>query len=551
MRTAAVKKKNISMIPPQPEYDRSIRPQFKALRVAAYCRVSTTQEQQETSYEAQISYYTEKIKSNPNWKFAGIYADDGKSATNTKKRNDFNTMIEDCLAGKIDMVITKSVSRFARNTVDSLQNIRKLKEKNIAVFFEKEGINTLEGSGELLITILSSQAQEESRNLSENTRWGLVRRFEKGIVSINHNKFLGYTKDENGELVIVPEEAKLVRRIFLLYLEGKSLAKICKILESEGIRTVTGLKKWCSGVIYKMLSNEKYMGDVLQQKSYTIDYLNKKRVKNDGIVPQYYIEDDHEAIIPKELFYRVQEEKARRAGLRKTTATRRAKQEKEKSKYSSIYALSDIMICKECGLPYRRQIWSKYGRKSAVWRCENRLKNGTKHCKHSPTLKEEVLQGAVMTAINSVVENQGEFVGAFRENVIRVIGSYSTKNIPTPYDGEIEKLQNQMLALIEENARKGSVTEEFDQQYQGIAMQIKDLKQKKLELARERKQAESIQQRVVDMDAYLKRTTCEVREFDDDLVRRLLQNIRVINDELLEIQFRSGIVMKQRVSYFD
>jgi DNA invertase Pin-like site-specific DNA recombinase len=553
MQTATVKKKSISMIPSKPEYDRSIKPQFKALRVAAYCRVSTTLEQQETSYEAQVSYYTEKIKSNPNWKLAGIYADDGKSATNTKKRDDFNAMIEDCMAGKIDMVITKSVSRFARNTVDSLMNIRKLKEKNVAVFFEKEGVNTLEGTGELLITILSSQAQEESRNLSENTRWGLVRRFENGIVSVNHNKFLGYTKDKNGELVIVPEEAELVRRIFRLYLEGSSVIQIAKLLESEGITTVTGATKWWDSTINKMLSNEKYMGDVLQQKTYTIDFLTKKRVKNDGIVPQYYIEDDHEAIIPKELFYQVQEEKARRASLSKTAAARRAKQEqeKEKSKYSSKFALSDIMVCKECGQPYRRQVWSKYGQKSAVWRCENRLKNGTKNCKRSPTFKENVLHEAIMTAINSVVENRGEFVGAFRENVIRVIGSYSTKNVPTEYDGQIEKLQGEMLALIEENAKQGSITDDFDEQYHRIAEQINALKQKKLEMVREQKMAENFQQRLDDMDACLKKTTCEVRDFDNDLVRRLLQSIKAVKDDLIELQFKSGIVMNQRVSYFD
>jgi site-specific DNA recombinase len=549
MQTATVKKKNISLIPSKPEYDRSIKPQFKALRVAAYCRVSTTLEQQETSYEAQVSYYTEKIKSNPNWKLAGIYADDGKSATNTKKRDDFNAMIEDCMAGKIDMIITKSVSRFARNTVDSLQNIRKLKEKNIAVFFEKEGVNTLESTGELLITILSSQAQEESRNLSENTRWGLVRRFENGIVSVNHNKFLGYTKDKNGELVIVPEEAELVRRIFRLYLEGNSIIQITKILESKGIKTVTGRTKWCPGVIDKMLSNEKYMGDVLQQKTYTIDFLTKKRVKNNGIVPQYYIEDDHEAIIPKELFYQVQEEKARRASLNKSAVTR--KEKKEKSKYSSKFALTDIMVCKECGQPYRRQVWSKYGQKTAVWRCENRLKNGTRNCKHSPTFKEDVLHEAIMTAINSVVENRGEFVGAFRENVIRVIGSYSTKNVTTEYDGQIEKLQGEILALIEENARQGSITEDFDERYKRIAERINDLKQKKLELVREQKMAADFQRRLDDVDACLKKTTCEVREFDNDLVRRLLQSVKAVKDDLIEIQFKSGIVMNQRVSYFD
>lgn len=549
MQTATARKKNISVIPPQPEYDRNIKVQYKALRVAAYCRVSTLLEQQEGSYEAQISYYTEKIKSNPNWKLAGIYADDGKSATNTKKRDDFNTMIEDCLAGKIDMVITKSVSRFARNTVDCLQNIRKLKERNIPIFFEKEGVNTMESAGELLITILSSQAQEESRNLSENTRWGLMRRFENGIISVNHNKFMGYTKNEDGELVIVPEEAEIVRRIFQLYLEGNSFAQITRQMEADGVLTATGRSEWCASVIEKMLSNEKYMGDALLQKTYTVDFLTKKRVKNTGIVAQYYIEDNHEAIIPKELYYRVQEEKARRASLCKSAATRRAK--KEKSKYSSKYALSDIMICRECGKPYRRQVWSKDGLKSAVWRCENRLKNGTKYCKNSPTMKEEVVNEAVMTAINSVVDNEGDFVGAFRENVIRVIGNYSTKSVPTEYDGKIEKLQSEMLVLIEENAKKGMITEDFDEQYQKISEEIKSLKRMKLDTVREQKRAENFEQRVSAVDTCLKKTTCEVREFDDDLVRRLLQTIKVINEDTLEIQFKSGIVMKQRLPYYD
>lgn len=219
--------------------------------------------------------------------------------------------------------------------------------------------------------------------------------------------------------------------------------------------------------------------------------------------------------------------------------------------HNSKFALSDIMVCKECGQPYRRQVWSKYGQKSAVWRCENRLKNGTKNCKHSPTFKEDILHEAIMTAINSVVENRGEFVGAFRENVIRVIGSYSTKNVATEYDGQIAKLQGEMLTLIEENAKNGSITEDFDEQYQRIAEQIKDLKQKKLELVREQKMAENFQQRLDDMDACLTKTTCEVREFDNDLVRRLLQNIKAVKDDLIEIQFKSGIVMNQRVSYFD
>lgn len=538
-------KKNISVIPAKPAYDRSIRPQMKTLRVAAYCRVSTLQEQQESSYEAQVNYYTEKIKGNPNWKLAGIYADDGKSATSTRKRADFQSMIDDCMTGKIDMIITKSISRFARNTVDSLMNIRKLKEKNIAVFFEKEGINTLEGSGELLITILSSQAQEESRNISENCHWGIVRKFESGTVIVNHSKFLGYTKDKDGNLIIVPEEAELVRRIFRLFLEGNSSYKIKRILEADGIPTVTGKTVWHATVIDKMLSNEKYMGDALMQKTYTVDFLTKKKVLNRGIVPQYYVEDDHEAIIPKELFHRVQEEKARRAAIYKPAAKKKA--EPVKGKYSSKYVLSDIMLCAECGQPYRRQVWSKYGAKKAVWRCDNRLKHGSKRCRHSPTLKEETLHEAIMTAINNVVEDQGEFVQAFRENVIRIIGSYSTQAVPSEYDVQIEQLQRKMMQLIEDSAKAANADEQFDQEYRIIADEIKELKKKKAKTQREHELAEAYEQRLQDMDGYMKKTNYLKREFDDDLVRRLIQTIKVINENRVEIQFQSGIVIKQEI----
>lgn len=321
--------KKISMIPAKVQYDRNVKLSEKKMKVAAYCRVSTELEEQDSSYEAQVEYYTSKISENENWKNAGIYADDGKSGTNTKKRADFNAMIQDALAGKIDMILTKSVSRFARNTVDSLVTIRKLKEKNVAVVFEKEGINTLEGTGEILITILSSLAQEESRNISENIRWGVVRKFEKGKVIVNCTKFMGYTKNEDGDLVIVPEEAEIVKLIFRLYLEGYSTGKIAKHLEEQGIKTATGQDKWHSTVIDKMLRNEKYMGDALLQKTYTVDFMTKKKVKNTGLVPQYYVEDDHEAIIPKELFYRVQEEMMRRASLCKAACHPEEKPEEQ------------------------------------------------------------------------------------------------------------------------------------------------------------------------------------------------------------------------------
>ena len=522
-------------------------------RTAGYARVSTDSEEQFTSYEAQVDYYTEKINSNPNWKCAGIFADDGKSATQTKKRDDFNAMIDACMAGKVDLVLTKSVSRFARNTVDALQCIRKLKEKNVPVIFEKEGVNTMESGGELLITILSSQAQEESRNISENTRWGLTRRFENGIISVNHKKFLGYTKDDDGNLIIVPDEAVIVKRIFREYLEGKSIIQIVKGLQDDGIKTVTGLENWHPGTIDKMLSNEKFCGDACMQKTYTIDFLTKKKVKNQGYAPQYYIEDNHEAIIPKELFHQVQVEKARRASLNKAAVTRKAnKAKKEKSKYSSKYVLTELLTCGECGHSYRRQTWSKYGQKSAVWRCEDRLKQGTSSkCHHSPTLKEEQLHDAIMKAINKVVENNGDFIGTFRENVIRVIGNYSTKGVTTEYDEQIDALQKQMLTLIEDNARQGAVSEEFDEAYRKLSEQINELKQAKLQVVRAQKQAENYAERVDELDKAIKAVNPEVREFDQELVKRLIYSIKVNKGMKITIQFHSGIVMTESVDYYE
>lgn len=551
MKTMAVAKKTVAIIPPQIQYDQQIRVEQKTLRVAAYCRVSTLLEQQEGSYEAQVDYYTEKINSNPNWKCAGIFADDGKSATQTKKREDFNTMIDACMAGKVDLVLTKSVSRFARNTVDALRYIRKLKEKNIPVIFEKEGVNTMESGGELLITILSSQAQEESRNISENTRWGLTRKFENGIISVNHKKFLGYTKDEDGNLVIVPEEAAIVKRIFREYLEGSSVLQIAKGLGEDGIKTVTGLDHWHPGTIDKMLSNEKFCGDACMQKTYTVDFLTKKRVKNKGYAPQYYIEDNHEAIIPKELFHQVQVEKARRASLNKSAVTRKKnKAKKEKSKYSSKYILTDLLVCGECGHAYRRQTWSKYGQKTAVWRCEDRLKNGSKSpCKHSPTLKEEQLHDAIMKGINDVIENSDDFIEVFRENVIRVIGNYSTEGVETEYDEGIDKLEKTMLKLIEENAKQGIVSEDFDEDYKRLSDQIKALKKAKLKRVQAQKRAESYEKRLDALNKTVSTVNPKVQEFNQELVKRLIQSIKVHKGLKIEIQFFSGIVMTQDVDY--
>ena len=304
----------VIVIPAKKKKGNSIKEsEKKKLRVAAYARVSTDSDEQATSYDTQVDHYTNYIKKNPDWEFAGVFSDEGISGTYTKKRAGFNKMIEEAMEGNIDYIITKSISRFARNTLDCLKYIRKLKENNIPVYFEKENINTMDAKGEVLLTIMASLAQQESQSLSQNVKLGFQYRFQQGQVQVNHNRFLGYTKDEDGKLVIVPEEAKIIKRIYREYLEGASLRDIKEGLEKDKIVNGAGNKKWHVSNLNQILTNEKYMGDALLQKTYTVDFLNKKRVKNDGIEPQYYVENSHEAIIPKEIFMRVQEEIDRRS----------------------------------------------------------------------------------------------------------------------------------------------------------------------------------------------------------------------------------------------
>lgn len=357
---------------------------------------------------------------------------------------------------------------------------------------------------------------------------------------------MGYTKNEDGDLVIVPEEAEIVKRIFRLYLEGYSTGKIAKHLEEQGIKTATGQDKWHSTVIDKMLRNEKYMGDALLQKTYTVDFMTKKKVKNTGLVPQYYVEDDHEAIIPKELFYRVQEEMMRRASLCKAAVTRKKNQ---RSRYSSTYALTGMLICGKCGQEYRRVTWARNGKKKVVWRCSNRLTNGVKKCGESETLEENALNRAVMEAIHRITSDDMEFMENFRQNIIHVIGSYGTAKESGEYEEKIKEKQEEMVALIAENAKTGSYTPEFDERYRTIAEEINALKEAQKTARNEKRMADSYEQRIQDIDHYLSTSTCQIPEFDNDLVRRLISTIKVESSEKLLIQFQSGIVMEQEIRY--
>ena len=394
---------NVMVIPAKRQVGNTARQQDAKpkLRVAAYCRVSTDSDEQATSYDAQVEHYTEFIQKNPEWEFAGIYADDGISGTNTKKREDFNRMIDDCEAGNIDMIITKSISRFARNTLDCLKYIRQLKDKNIPVFFEKEAINTMDAKGEVLITIMVSLAQQESQSLSQNVKLGLQFRYQNGQVQVNHNHFLGYTKDADGNLIIDPEQAEVVKRIYREYLEGYSMDRIAKGLEADGILTGAGKTKWWTSTINKILRNEKYIGDALLQKTYTTDFLNKTRVKNNGIVPQYYVEGNHEAIIPKDIFLRVQEELVRRRIVKTSTNGK-------KRTYSCNHCFAQIVICGECGEMFRRIHWNNRGCKSIVWRCISRLEPTGQEC-HARTVNETILENVVVQAINTLLGDKSAY----------------------------------------------------------------------------------------------------------------------------------------------
>ena len=337
----------------------------KKRRVAGYARVSTDHEDQTTSYEAQVDYYTNYIKSRDDWEFVAIYTDEGISATNTKKREGFKAMIADALAGKIDLIVTKSVSRFARNTVDSLTTVRKLKDEGIEIYFEKENIWTLDSKGELLITIMSSLAQEESRSISENVTWGQRKRMADGKVSFAYSRFLGLDKDkETGKIVVNPEQAETVRLIFQLFLEGMTPHSIAVELTSRGIKTPGGKDVWNQQTVRRMLSNEKYKGDALLQKEFTVDFLQKKMKKNEGEVPQYYVEGNHEAIISPAVFDMVQAELAKRT--------------KGGTRYSGVSIFSNKIKCADCGGWYGSKVWHSTDRyRKVIYRC-NRKYNGEK-----------------------------------------------------------------------------------------------------------------------------------------------------------------------------
>lgn len=429
------------------------RESLEKRRVAGYARVSTDKDEQFTSYEAQIDYYTQYIKRNPAWEFVAVYTDEGLSGLNAKNRDGFNTMVSDALAGKIDLIVTKSVSRFARNTVDSLVTVRKLKEKGIEVYFEKENIYTLDSKGELLITIMSSLAQEESRSLSENITWGQRKRFADGKISLPYKQFLGYKRGEDGLPEIVEEEAKIVRRIYRAFIDGKTVGAIARMLTAEGIPTPGGKSTWRSATVQSILTNEKYRGDARLQKAFTVDFLTKKKKVNEGEVPQYYVSKSHEAIIRPDDFDRVQAEFERRKTMGRS--------------YSSSCIFSSKIVCGDCGAFYGSKVWhstDKY--RHIIWRCNAKFDNETQ-CK-TPSFSEDELKGRFVTMFNGLIKSRDSMLEDLRIMQTELTDSADIDRQIKDAMQELNVLSELMRQTVEQNSCAYLNQEEYIERYSAL-----------------------------------------------------------------------------------
>lgn len=527
--------KTVRIIPPKPEFSGENRLDIRPKRVAAYCRVSTDKEQQEHSFETQKQMYTDMIMMKPNWQMAGIYADEGITGTVAKKRPDFMRMIEDCRKGKIDIIITKSVSRFSRNNLDCLLYVRELKEMGIPIIFEKEGINTLQVSSELLLTLFSGLSQAESESISMNVKIGKRQSLKNGNVPFSYQSFLGYRKGADGKPEIDPEQAVTVRRIFSEYLAGKSLLDIAKGLTADGIPTARGTVKWASNRILSILTNEKYKGDALLQKTYVSDCISKKSKKNNGELPMYYVENNHPAIIERAVFDRVQEEVARRNSKRKV---KQKGTKTELGKYSSKYALSELLYCGNCGTPYRRCTWSKNGKKKIVWRCISRLDYGTKYCKESPTIEESMLHNAISEAITKKAQMENADINRIRSHIEQYQSNQDM--------GDIHQKQERLKAIQERIDQLTNMDSEavqngvFDAQFESLYTEKYAIKDELAQMEKRQSSLEKATDSIEEMTTIMEGLKNHPVEYNDLVVRQLIECIKIMSVELIYIYFKDG-----------
>ena len=513
----------------------------KNLRVAAYCRVSTDHEEQQTSYKTQIEYYTKYIKENPNWKFVKIFADEGLSATSTAKRKEFLEMMEMCKEGKIDLILTKSTSRFARNTLDTLQYVRMLKDIGVAVIFEKEKINTAEINSEMILQLYAMFSQAESESISNNVKDGRRKGYKIGKVPMMYGNIFGYRKGEDGKPKIVPEEAEIIVAMFTKFLEGDSLKDIGKWLESQEIKTVKGNSKWSKSVIKSILENEKYKGDVLIQKSFTADLFSKKSVRNTGELPMYLIKNHHIPIIEPEVFDKVQYELKRR--YNKTISVN----ENLATRYSSKYALTDIVVCGECGAKYKRVTWTSLGEKRVVWRCKSRLAYGKKLCKNSPTMDEADLHRAIIKSLNMMLKSKSTLNEMLKGSLAALLGANRGEMRVGSISNEITMLNNWIYDMVREEIENKTDTDVIEQKCAELHEKIQSLKDEIKSIQAEKQMADAGSGKLREIYTALETMNTEFTEYDDAVVRRLVSKVRIISKDKIIVTLCGSLDIEQKL----
>lgn len=543
MEVTKIPKKIVTVIEPK----RSMavdKEKYRQKRVAAYCRVSTDSEEQLVSYANQKKVYTEMIGSRKDWCFAGLFADEGISGTRADKRPEFNKMINACLAGKIDYIMTKSVSRFARNTVDCLDYVRMLKSKGIGVYFEEQQIDTLKTDSELYLVIYAGFAQSESESISKNIIWTVRNKFEEGIPVFMYKRFLGYRKGADGEPEIVPSEAAIVERIFNLYLAGETVDNISKMMQAEHPQIPGKNISFSKGMIMSMLANERYCGDAILQKSVTVDCIEKKRKKNTGEAPMYYVQNSHPAIIDRVTFNKVQEELARRRA-KSPASTKTAIT--STGKYSR-YALTDVLICGECGTRYRRVTWSRNGVKRIVWRCISRLDYGKKYCKESPTVFEDKLKEAIVRAVNKFNDqDNATYKALMRATIGEALGLNGDPEEVDMLERKIEALNNKMLALVNESVASGEGIETHESEFMSLSQELELLKQRIATIQESAATDSGNQDRLEQIQAIIAEREHNRTEYDDSIVRQMVECIKVYPGGRLEIIFGGGYLVEEAV----
>ena len=536
-------KPRVIIIPPKPELQQTAAV-TKQLRVAAYCRVSTKEEEKASSYEAQCEYYTDKIMSNKEWTMAGIFADEGITGTSTKKRTEFLRMIRQCKQKKIDLILTKSIQRFARNTLDCINYTRILRQLGIGVLFEKENINSLPADSEFMITMYGAMAQSESESISGNIRRGRQMHAKVGTLKVPCHRLYGYKKDADGRFCIVPEQAEVVREIYERYKNGASLRNLKDWLEGNQIKTVLGTADWSVSVIKGILTNEKYCGDVLLQKTFCTDVISKKIVKNVGQMAQYYMPDHHEAIVSREQYNAVKAEMARRSALRspsKSAVTGR-------SCYTSKYALSDRLVCGECGTLYRRCTWTSLGRKYPVWRCTSRLNYGTKYCHDSPTIKEEPLQNAILSAINAAMSDKPVLLDRIKNAVsLELLPVQGQTMSLADIEHRLVQLDEQFQQLLAE-AIDAEDKEACNTQFAEILAEQTALKKQKEGILQSSTDADRVCTRMKQAEQAIESTASTITEWSENAVRQIVERVTVLSTDEILVQIKGGAEIKQTIN---